>query len=174
MKGSNEMATCKDCFSCEICKKRDGLVQLDIYTWDTYSECSNVEDLCKSFKSNAEVEGYENRIKTYDTEIDILIRKNETLKDEICRLQNILVGFMGEVGTWSNKYDVDISNIHKLPLLAKEDYNIRNKIKHKGIKEFWNKLKQKKQWDVDISDYVLVDDGDNLVKEMGWLANDIH
>ncbi len=57
-------------------------------------------------------------------------------KAEIERLQKIILGFMDEVGTWSNKYDVDISNIHKLPLLAKEDFNIKNKIKSEAIKEF--------------------------------------
>ena len=60
----------------------------------------------------------------------------ERQKAENERLQKILIGFMDEVGTWSNKYDVDISNIHKLPLLAKEDWNIRNKIKAEAIKEF--------------------------------------
>ena len=62
-------------------------------------------------------------------------------KAEIERLQKIIVGFMDEVGTWSNKYDVDISNIHKLPLLAKEDWNIRHKIKSEAIKEFAERLK---------------------------------
>ena len=66
-------------------------------------------------------------------------------KAEVERLQKIIVGFMDEVGTWSNKYDVDISNIYKLPILAKEDFNIRNKIKSEAIKEFWEKLKQKFQ-----------------------------
>ena len=76
-------------------------------------------------------------------EIDILIRKKDALRDEIAeqqaeieRLQKIIVGFMDEVGTWSNKYDVDISSIHKLPILAKEDWNIRHKIKSEAIKEF--------------------------------------
>lgn len=82
-----------------------------------------------------------------DTEIDILIRKKEALRDEIAeqqaeieRLQKILVGFMDEVGTWSNKYDVDISNIYKLPLLAKEDFNIKNTIKSEAYREFADKL----------------------------------
>lgn len=88
------------------------------------------------------------------TEIDILIRKKETLRDEIDRkdvkimslkhdierLQKIIVGFMDEVGTWSNKYDVDVSNIHRLPLLAKEDLSIRNNIKSEAIKEFVEKV----------------------------------
>ena len=99
-----------------------------------------------------------------DTEIDILIRKKNDAYDEIAelkaeveRLQKIIVGFMDEAGTWSNKYDVDISNILKLPLLAKEDFNIKNKIKTEAIKEFAEKLK-KRTWDIT---YI-----DNLVKEM--------
>lgn len=64
-------------------------------------------------------------------------------KAEIERLQKIIVGFMDEVGTWSNKYNVDISNIHRLPLLAKEDLSIRNNIKSEEIKEFAEELKNK-------------------------------
>ena len=87
-------------------------------------------------------------------------------KAEIERLQKILVGFMDEVGTWSNKYDVDISNIHKLPLLAKEDWNIRNKIKAEAIKEFVERLKVMKH-NKQILRLPLLDlDIDNLVKEM--------
>ena len=93
-----------------------------------------------------------------------IVRKAEA---EIERLQKIIVGFMDEVGTWSNKYDVDISNIHKLPLLAKEDWNIRNKIKSEAIKEFAKRLKRKEQWDTEFREkLVFVYDIDNLVKEM--------
>ena len=91
-------------------------------------------------------------------------------KAENERLQKILVGFMDEVGTWSNKYDVDISNIHRLPLLAKEDWNIRNKIKADAIKEFAERLKEKyKCYDTNvgvIGKMALYKDIDNLVKEM--------
>ena len=64
--------------------------------------------------------------------LDLIERKDA----EIERLQKIIVGFMDEVGTWSNKYEVDISTILKLPLLAKEDFNIRNKIKSEAYREF--------------------------------------
>lgn len=78
------------------------------------------------------------RTDVYGEVLDLIKRQ----KAEIERLQKIVVGFMDEVGTWSNKYDVDISNILKLPLLAKEDWNIRNKIKSEAIKEFAEKLKE--------------------------------
>lgn len=38
--------------------------------------------------------------------------------------------------------------------------------KSEARREFWNKLKQKEQWDVDLPNYVFVSDGDNLLKEM--------
>ena len=38
--------------------------------------------------------------------------------------------------------------------------------KSESIKEFWYRAKQKKQLDIDIPDYVLVTDGDELVKEL--------
>ena len=84
---------------------------------------------------------------------------------EIERLQKIIVGFMDEVGTWSNKYNVDISNIHKLPLLAKEDWNIRHKIKSEAIKEFAERLKNEAFID---RGFEVLQSGtiDNLVKEM--------
>lgn len=103
----------------------------------------NDEFLKSNEKAKAEIE-------KKDTEIEILIRKKEALRDEISeltaeveRLQKIIVGFMDEVGTWSNKYDVDISNIHKLPLLAKEDLSIKNKIKSEAYREFADLIKAK-------------------------------
>ena len=92
--------------------------------------------------------------------LDLINRKNT----EIDRLQKIIVGFMDEVGTWSNKYDVDISNIHKLPLLAKEDFNIKNKIKSEAIKEFAARVKQYRC--IMGCGYDVVNVVDKLVKEM--------
>lgn len=107
---------------------------------------------------------------THCTEIDeeeILDLINRQ-KAEIERLQKIIVGFMDEVGTWSNKYDVDISNILKLPLLAKEDWNIRNKIKAEAVKEFAERLKKKAHsyFLANLIWIVEIDDINNLVKEM--------
>ena len=94
--------------------------------------------------------------KMINTVIDLINRQ----KAEIERLRKIIVGFIDEVGTWSNKYEVDISTIHKLPLLAKEDFNIRNKIKTEAIKEFAERFKEKSY----LNDGVVYID--NLVKEM--------
>ena len=78
------------------------------------------------------------RTTVYGEILDLINRQ----KAEVERLQKIIVGFMDEVGTWSNKYDVDVSNIHKLPILAKEDWNIRNNIKSEAINTFAEKLKE--------------------------------
>ena len=42
-------------------------------------------------------------------------------------------------------------------------------VKHKqeeAVKEFVKKIKEKRKWDIDIPDYVLIADIDNLVAEM--------
>lgn len=99
--------------------------------------------------------------------LDLINRKDA----EIERLQKIIVGFMDEVGTWSNKYEVDVSTIYKLPLLAKENLNIRNKIKAEAIKEFAERLKEKghipiEKWSTTKEKAVYESDIDNLIKEM--------
>ena len=99
------------------------------------------EQIIKALKELLEImlhEGDLQRSSTISNALDLINRQQA----EIERLQKIILGFMDEVGTWSNKYDVDISNIHKLPLLAKEDFNIKNKIKSEAIKEFAKKYKE--------------------------------
>lgn len=141
---------------------------------------SDVEKIALKYFSREE------ELERQKLEIDILIRKKDTLRDEIAekdaeieRLQKIIVGFMDEVGTWSNKYDVDVSNIHRLPLLAKEDFNIRNKIKSEAYREFAERLKQTSKEvtvpyvaDTSIHEHktgmfwYTADDLDNLLKEL--------
>jgi FtsZ-binding cell division protein ZapB len=64
----------------------------------------------------------------------------------------------------------DNSNIHRLFSDAckrvDELDKLNETVKAEAIKEFAERLKEKKQWDVDIPDYVYVEDIDNLVKEM--------
>lgn len=45
-------------------------------------------------------------------------------------------------------------------------FNIAKQRIDEAIKEFWGKLKETRQWDVDIPEYVFTASGDNLVKEM--------
>ena len=110
-------------------------------------------------------------LKQKDTEIDILIRKNETLKDEVSelqhknseleielkamrgvansykaeieRLKHILVSFMSEVETWDYKYGVDASNIPKIAILGTENESIIEQTKAEAYKEFAERLEEK-------------------------------
>lgn len=67
------------------------------------------------------------------------------------------------------KSEIDgLKNIYKSPNYLGRLYN---KIKSEAIKEFWEKAKEKQKWDVDIPNYVLVADGDNLLKEMEQSVN---
>ncbi len=127
-------------------------------------------DTCDLLMSEVEIiEAYQRAMKN----IDLINRQ----KAEIERFQNILVSFMSEVGTWSNKYDVDIFTIHKIPILAKEDFNVRNKIKIEAYKEFakivyrffcdkqnWYTFKE--SWLENGECYWLKQKLNNLVKEM--------
>jgi predicted RNase H-like nuclease len=85
-----------------------------------------------------------------DTEIDILIRKKEALRDEISELK-------AEIER------LEFDNVHW------NDWEV----KCRAIKEFWSKLKThtRKMKSSDFSGEfwdkaILVEDGDNLVKEM--------
>lgn len=76
-------------------------------------------------------------------------------------------------GNFSNKV-LDLINRKNAEIerLEKENHSfadigkLYSEIKSEAIKEFWDKLKEKRLWDVDIPDYVFVYDGDDLVKEM--------
>ena len=74
--------------------------------------------------------------KEYKTEIERLKENNQKLYDEMAARQKEEVAIAKRMG------------------------------KSEAIKEFWEKVKTKKQWDVDVPDYVFISDGDNLVKEM--------
>lgn len=50
-------------------------------------------------------------------------------------------------------------------VIEQQDYKLK-RAKTEAIKEFWEKLKERRQWDVDIPEYVFTASGDNLVKEM--------
>ena len=100
-------------------------------------------------------------------EIDILIRKNNTLKDEIAELK-------AEVERLQNAYkqcawERDIFAEDQREEIRKEVSILQadvKKLKSEARKEFWHKLKQKKKWDIDMPDHIYVSDGDNLLKEM--------
>ena len=69
-----------------------------------------------------------------------------------------------------NRQKAEIEALNKENKRLKDKYEIvfqpKAMIKAEAVKEFAERLKEKKQWDVDIPDYVYVEDIDNLVKEM--------
>ena len=83
-----------------------------------------------------------------DTEIGILIRKKEALRDEIAeqqaeieRLRHILVSFMSEVENWEHKHGIDTSNIPKIAVLGTEKENCIKQAKSEAYREFAERLK---------------------------------
>lgn len=87
-------------------------------------------------------------VKKKDTEIDILIRKNETLKDENFELK-------AEV----ERLEHQLETLCLTLKLAKSE----------AIKEFWEKAKNTREYRT--CPYVYISDGNNLVKEMAGESN---
>ena len=121
-----------------------------------------------------------------DTEIGILIRKKEALRDEIAeqqaeieRLRHILVSFMSEVENWEHKHGIDTSNIPKIAVLGTEKENCIKQAKSEAYREFAESVKQISKEvtvpyiaDTSIHEhktgmfYYGKEDFDNLVKEL--------
>ena len=104
------------------------------------------------------------KIKEQKVEIDILIRKKESLRDEISdlkaeverlniekkallitvenmrkeirRLQVVLVNFMDEIYEWGNKNNVDTNSFAQIAILGAERDKVVKEIKSEAIKEF--------------------------------------
>lgn len=82
-----------------------------------------------------------------------LQREIASYKSEIERLQRILDSYALQYGT------------------AVDKDRLLKQAKSEAIKEFLEILKTKKQWDVDIPDYVFFDDIINITKEMVGESN---
>ena len=130
------------CFSrtYKCCENRDCPY---FYKTETYSQCrkqleKDVVDL----------------INRQNAEIDILIRKKETLRDEICAAHE-------EVDKWKNKY---------LDMWCEPDSDI-HKIKAEAIKKFAERLKAVSHPYMD-TQMVFVLQIDNLVAEMTGKGGD--
>ena len=94
-------------------------------------------------------------------------------KEEIERLQSILLKFVREINIFENKHNIDTSNFSLIPILENEKNSIVKQIKAGAIKEFAERLKNHSRkmqssdfsgefWDI----AVLVSDIDNLAEEM--------
>lgn len=93
------------------------------------------------------------------TEIDILIRKKESLRDEIEEQQEEIERYKAQHKDFVKR----LGNLHSLEIMV---FDRANELKADAIKEFWERLKETRQWDVDIPEYVFTASGDNLVKEL--------
>ena len=99
---------------------------------------------------------------------------------EIERLKHILVSFMSEVENWEHKYGVDTSNIPKIAVLGTEKENCIKQVKSEAYREFWMKLRTHghkmmgSDWSGEFcAKAILVEDGDNLLKELTESKNDL-
>lgn len=118
------------------------------------------------------IEAYQRAMKHND-----LIKRQ---KAEIERLKHILVSFMSEVENWEHKYGVDTSNIPKIAVLGTEKENCIKQVKSEAYREFWMKLRTHghkmmgSDWSGEFcAKAILVEDGDNLLKELTESKNDL-
>lgn len=118
-----------------------------------------VGDLLRIIKSQkAEIE----RLQTEEKALLITIEK---MRNEIRRLQNILVNFMDEIYAFGNKNNVDTNSFAQVAVLGNERDSVVKQIKSEAYRKFAERLKKE----------ALVDSGfevlqlgtiDNLTKEL--------
>ena len=87
-------------------------------------------------------------------------------KEEIERLQSILLKFVREINIFENKHNIDTSDFSLIPILENEKNSIVKQIKAEGIKEFAERLKETANSRMLRKDVVYIEEIDNLVKEM--------
>ena len=106
-------------------------------------------------------------VKTNNIEIDILIRKNETLKDENFELKAEVEKYENIKTTINEFWDIllrfKLAKRKEKPTLE-EFADALEEIKNEAIKEFAERLKERHCGNT--YPYVLLGDIDNLVKEM--------
>ena len=102
--------------------------------------------------------------KLTDIEIEILIRKNEALKDEVCRLQqkNSELGVELKVMRGvANSYKAEIEMLRPFGCQVEVSKKIEQEIKAEAVKEFAERVKQEINFPLAVWKVF-----DNLVKEM--------
>lgn len=93
-------------------------------------------------------------------------RRHNGLTYAKCRL-----GFMKDALDLIKRQKAEIDRLKNLNKSFADIGKFYSEIKIEIIKEFWEKAKEKQKWDVDIPNYVIVADGDNLLKEMEQSVN---
>ena len=120
-----------------------------------------VEPLLRIVKSQkAEVE----RLQAEEKALLITIEK---MRNEIRRLQNILVNFMDEIYAFGNKNNVDTNRFAQVAVLGNERDSVVKQIKSEAYREFADLLKSKADrgfWQE--HSYVDTEDIDNTLKEL--------
>ena len=92
-------------------------------------------------------------------------------KEEIERLQSILLKFVREINIFENKHNIDTSDFSLIPILENEKNSIVKQIKSEARKEFAERLKdhkyQSSDWSHGEHPFVIEEtDIDDLVEEM--------
>ena len=99
--------------------------------------------------------------------------KIENPKDDIERMQNCIHTYCVNGADLINRQEAEIERLKRIldsyalqyGTAVDKDRFLRQ-AKSEAIKEFAERLKLNGYWDIDLPDYVFVDDIDNLVKEM--------
>ena len=76
---------------------------------------------------------------THKAVLDLINRlqaENERKKENVSRLQSVLLRFMEEISEWGNKNDIDTSNFSMIPILESEKENLAKQLKSEAYKEF--------------------------------------
>ena len=84
---------------------------------------------------------------------------------EIERLQSILVRFLDEMSEWGNKNNVDTTNFSIIPIAESEKESLVKQLKSEAIKEFIEKLKEKKHIAIPFDGYPVDEDDWAIYKE---------
>ena len=100
----------------------------------------------------------------------------EKMRNEIRRLQNILVNFMDEIYEWGNKNNVDTNTFAQIAVLGNEKDIVVKQIKTEAIKEFAEKIDQlfyryahlHSHADMARKDYIKADDGTEIEMQSVW------
>ena len=154
----------------------DIIKALEVHSNEKFDNCEGCPyldgDSCEGFiKYSKPYRDVLDLINRQKAEIDILIRKKETLRDEVYELQaeneklkTELVGMRGAANSYKMHYDNAQAEIKKLEF-SNEHWN-DYEVKCRAITEFAERLKEEKFTHKNFGELVYVEGIDNLVKEM--------
>ena len=149
--------TCMDCIHYDVCEKRKNSISLDpVKCGYRCPDFKNKADY-QNEKQKAQIEGLQN-------ELSVLQFKNSDLLRDHKELNIQLESMRSAANSYKMHYEEAQAEIERLQAMHKEMCIGMKVLKRNAIKEFWDKLKEKRYGG--IYPYVLITEGDNLVKEM--------